>query len=95
MLAIGVAAVRIRRAQHSFDWLFGTALGGVGVIVVPLAWSTAIHARWFPMVGETHALVGDWIAHLSYFPAFLFGFALARSPATATSQHATSPTPPP
>ncbi|KQR83738.1 hypothetical protein ASG07_06740 [Sphingomonas sp. Leaf343] len=82
LLAIGVAAIRIRRAQHGFDWLFGSALGGVGVIVVPLAWSTAIHARWFQMVGETHALVGDWIAHLSYFPAFLFGFALARSPAT-------------
>ena len=33
------------------------------------------------MVGETHALLDDWIAHITYFPAFLFGFALARSEA--------------
>lgn len=77
LLALGVRLVRLRRAQHAFDRLFG----GAGVLLIPLTWSVAIHALWFPIVGETHALLGDWVAHLSYLPAFLFGFALARSPA--------------
>ena len=62
-------------AQRGFDRVFG----GWGVLAVPIAWAVAIHAWWFPMVGETHALFGDWIAHVTYVPAFLFGFGLARS----------------
>lgn len=80
LLAFGVALVRRGGAQRGFDALFGRWLGGVGVLLVPFAWYACIHARWFAMAAETHALFGDWIAHLSYAPAFLFGFALAGSP---------------
>lgn len=62
-------------AQRGFDRVFG----GWGVLAVPIAWAVAIHAWWFPMVGETHALFGDWIAHVTYLPALLLGFGLAGS----------------
>lgn len=79
MLLIALAAlVRTARAQALFDRVFG----GAGVLLVPLAWLLAVHVWWFPMVGETHALFGDWIAHANYLPAFLFGFGLARSERT-------------
>jgi peptidoglycan/LPS O-acetylase OafA/YrhL len=32
-------------------------------------------------VPETHGLLHDWVSDLTYFPAFLFGFALAGAPA--------------
>jgi glucans biosynthesis protein C len=79
-MALGIAALLVRtdRVQRAFDAV-AASLGGWGVIVWPMAWMVAVHAWWFPMVGETHALVGDWVAHAMYFPAFLWGFALARS----------------
>ena len=61
--------------QRWFDRL----LGGLGVLWIPLIWLIAVHGWWFVMIGETHALFGDWVAHASYLPAFLFGFGLARS----------------
>ncbi|TPG15502.1 acyltransferase family protein [Sphingomonas oligophenolica] len=75
LLAAMIVTVRLPRLQGWFD----RAFGGLGVIVIPLAYLVAVHAWWLPMVGETHLVVGDWIAHLSYLPAFLFGFALAGS----------------
>lgn len=84
MLALVMAGSRLVRApvrlQGGFDALFGHRLGGIGVIALPFAWYAFIHARWFAMAAETHALFGDGIAHISYLPAFLFGFALAGSP---------------
>ncbi|HEX8485246.1 acyltransferase [Sphingomonas sp.] len=77
VLSVGVALVRIPRAQTAFDKFFGSW----GLLILPLAWFGCVHAWWFTMVGETHALVGDGIAHASYLPAFLFGFGLAGSPA--------------
>ena len=75
ILTLAAALVRTPRVQAVFDRVFG----GWGVILVPLAWYAAVNVWWFPMAGETHALVGDWVAHGSYVPAFLFGFGLARS----------------
>ncbi|MDQ2892567.1 MAG: acyltransferase [Pseudomonadota bacterium] len=75
ILAAAIWAVRLPRLQSAFDLAFG----GIGVVVVPLVYLVLVHAWWLPMVGETHLVVGDWIAHLSYLPAFLFGFALAGS----------------
>ena len=75
LLALAIWAVRLPALQSAFDRLFG----GIGVIVLPLAYLVLVHSWWLPMVGETHLFVGDWIAHLSYLPAFLFGFALAGS----------------
>jgi glucan biosynthesis protein C len=75
LLAVGVAIVPAGRTQAAFDRVFG----GVGVLLIPLLWMVAVHAWWFPMAAETHALVGDWVAHAMYVPAFLFGFGLAGS----------------
>lgn len=63
------------RWQHAFN----RAFGGAGVLWWPLVWLVLVHGWWFPMRGETHALIDDGVAHASYLPAFLFGFGLARS----------------
>ncbi|MCU6456070.1 acyltransferase family protein [Sphingomonas sp. A2-49] len=75
VLALLVAAVRWRRAQAAFDAVFD----GPALLLVPAAWLVCIHAWWFPMGYETHDPAHDLMAHLSYLPAFLFGFALAGS----------------
>ena len=75
MLTVAVLVVRGDALQRAFDRVFG----GWAVLVVPIAWLVFVHAWWLRMVGETQALWGDWIAHVTYFPAFLFGFGLARS----------------
>ena len=75
ILAVLIIAIRLPRLQGLFDRIFG----GIGVVLLPLVYLVTVHAWWLPMVGETHLVVGDWIAHLSYLPAFLFGFALAGS----------------
>ncbi|MGP7795848.1 acyltransferase family protein [Sphingomonas sp. CLY1604] len=75
VLALLVIAVRWRGAQRVFDRLFA----GPALIVLPLAWLVCIHAWWFPMGYETHDPAHDAMAHMSYLPAFLFGFALAGS----------------
>ncbi|WP_448659310.1 acyltransferase family protein [Sphingomonas sp. CJ99] len=65
-------------AQRWFDRAMALG-GGLGVVLIPLAWLMCVHVLWFPFRGETHALFDDHIAHLMYLPGFLFGFALARS----------------
>ena len=75
LLALLVWVVPRGWTQRAFDRVFG----GVGVLLIPLAWMIAVHAWWFVMAAETHALVGDWVAHAMYVPAFLFGFGLAGS----------------
>jgi peptidoglycan/LPS O-acetylase OafA/YrhL len=76
-MLLGLAVLVVPRipVQRWFDRGFG----GFGVLALPLAWLIAVHSWWFPMAAETQALVGDWIAHVTFLPAFLFGFALARS----------------
>lgn len=74
-LALLVAAMRWRGAQALFD----RAFAGPALLVVPIAWLVCIHAWWFPMGYETHDPAHDLMAHMSYWPAFLFGFALAGS----------------
>ncbi|MCH7860508.1 acyltransferase family protein [Sphingomonas sp. NPDC092331] len=64
--------------QKSFDRLFG----GTGALWVPLAWLLVFQVLLFRRGEETHDLIGDGIAHLAYFPAFLFGFGLAGSRVT-------------
>ncbi|MBN8849345.1 MULTISPECIES: acyltransferase family protein [unclassified Sphingomonas] len=74
-LTLLVMLVRTELLQRWFDRLFR----GWGVILVPMAWALAVHVWWFPMVGETHGLFDDTMAHSMYVPYFLFGFGLARS----------------
>lgn len=62
------------RAQRAFDWLFGTVL----IVIVPIAWLLAVDIL-LPGARETHDPLHDGVAHLHYFPGFLFGFALAGS----------------
>ena len=75
LLILLVAIVPKGRSQAAFDRVFG----GIGVLLWPLLWAAAVHTWWFPLAAETHALVGDWVAHAMYGPAFLFGFGLAGS----------------
>jgi peptidoglycan/LPS O-acetylase OafA/YrhL len=73
-LTVMVALGGWLNAQRGFDRLFGTVL----VVVVPIAWLLAADTL-LPGARETHDPLHDAIAHLHYFPGFLFGFALARS----------------
>lgn len=75
VLGIAVLAIRWNRAQALFDRVFA----GPVLLILPAAWLVCIHAWWFPMGYETHDPTHDAMAHLSYLPAFLFGFALAGS----------------
>lgn len=77
VLVLLVLLVRGRHLQRAFD----RAFAGWGVLAIPCLWYVAIHAWWFQMASDTQTLVDDWMGHLMYFPAFLFGFALARSEA--------------
>ena len=61
--------------------LFDRAFGGWRALVLPAAYVVLLEAVLFHRVEDTHDLVGDGVAHLRYMPAFLFGFAMARSPA--------------
>ena len=74
-LTLGLVVVRGDWLQRAFDWVFGSR----AVLVLPVAWLVFVHAWWFQMAAESQALFGDWVAHVTYFPAFLFGFGLARS----------------
>ena len=75
VLVLLLAMVPGARAQRVYDRVFG----GWGVLLVPLAWGLAVHVWFLPFSGETHSLFDDWIAHITYLPAFLFGFGLAGS----------------
>lgn len=75
LLALAGMALRGRSLQGAFDTLFG----GVWLWIWPTLWLVAVSAWLFPGGRETHALFGDWVAHASYLPAFLFGFAFAGS----------------
>lgn len=75
VLAIAVLTIRWNRAQALFDRVFA----GPALILLPTTWFICIHAWWFRMGYETHDPTHDLMAHLSYLPAFLFGFGLAGS----------------
>ncbi|HXH15044.1 MAG TPA: acyltransferase family protein [Sphingomonas sp.] len=78
VLTLGLIVVRGNWLQRAFDRVFG----GWGAVLLPVAWLIFVHGWWFQMAAETQALFGDWVAHVTYFPAFLFGFGLARSEPT-------------
>jgi hypothetical protein len=84
-LALLLLIPRIGRAQALFD----RAFGGWGALLLPIGWLMVINVLLFHRAPETHDLFHDGVAHLAYFPAFLFGFGLAGSkPAiTALARH--------
>jgi hypothetical protein len=65
------------RLQGSFDRLFRSRRA----LLLPLAFLFVTQYLLFQRVADTQDLIDDPLAHLQYFPAFLFGFGLAGSPA--------------
>jgi len=76
ILAMGVAMAGGARLQALFDRTFG----GWRALVLPAVYVVLLETVLFHRVEDTHDFVNDWVAHLRYLPAFLFGFAMARSP---------------
>lgn len=54
---------------------------GLPVILIPFLFLLLTRATLAPIFDETHALFDDWYAHTVYFPAFLFGYAIAKQEA--------------
>jgi glucan biosynthesis protein C len=63
------------KLQPAFDQL----LGGSRALWVPVVFLMVTQYWLFHREDDTHDLFGDALAHLQYFPAFLFGFGLAGS----------------
>lgn len=61
--------------QRAFDRLFA----GTRVLWLPTAYLLITQVVLFQRWSDSHDVINDGIAHLAYFPAFLFGFALAGS----------------
>lgn len=77
LLVLAVAALGRHSLQRAFDRVGGTVL----VWLIPAAWLVLVSTWLFPGVGPSNDLVGDLVSHAQYLPGFLFGFALAGSPA--------------
>jgi len=75
VLALLLLLPRPATLQAAFD----SAFSGWRALIVPLAYLLVFQVLLFRRGEETHDLFGDGIAHLAYFPAFLFGFGLAGS----------------
>jgi len=84
-LLLALIPVRwLDRGTPVFDRIFG----GIGLLLIPLAWGLLV-ALWFGRgTGITHALFDDITGHLTYVPAFLFGVGLASAPRVlSTARH--------
>ena len=77
-LALLLCVPRPARLQDGFDRLFG----GMTVVWLPILYLLVFQVYGFKRWTDTHDVIGDGLAHLGFFPAFLFGFALAASPRT-------------
>jgi hypothetical protein len=78
LLCAAMALTGKRSLQPLFDRLFA----GQAALLVPMAWLILDKTILLPGVRDTYDLFFDWAAHAVYVPSFLFGFALAGSPAT-------------
>jgi glucan biosynthesis protein C len=70
----------IRVVPTSVKWLRKVAdskLGGLGVVLWPIALLALARVTLFAIYPPSHALVGDWYNHVIYGTTFLLGFALA------------------
>ena len=79
MLVATLLAALPLRARESLQRGFDAAMRGPGPFLIPAAWMLAVTTWWFVGMRETHGLFDDGVAHATYLPAFLFGFALAGS----------------
>ncbi|UAK26316.1 acyltransferase family protein [Sphingomonas nostoxanthinifaciens] len=81
-LVIGIADAtlppdRSAALQRGFDQIFT----GWRALAIPILWLLVLRLILFPTMMPTNRLFTDINGHLAYLPAFLFGFALAGSPA--------------
>lgn len=76
---LALAAGLFGRAGPAVQRAYDRVFGGWGAVVLPMAWLVTVSTVLFPGGRETHALWGDWVAHASYLPMFLWGFGLAGS----------------
>jgi glucan biosynthesis protein C len=70
----------MRLIPASVNWLrriTDSKLGGVGIIVWPLAFLAIARITLIAVYPPNHALAGDWYNHATYGMTFLFGFVLA------------------
>jgi len=70
----------IRLVPTSINWLRRVAdskLGGLGIVVWPLAFLAIARIALIAAYPPNHALAGDWYNHATYGMTFLLGFALA------------------
>ncbi|MDQ8758034.1 acyltransferase family protein [Sphingosinicella sp. LHD-64] len=58
---------------------FGRALSGWLILIVPILLLAFQEFILLPGTDMTHALIGDWAAHVLFFPMFLFGYLLMGS----------------
>jgi len=60
-------------------------LAGPLLLPVGIAWTYAARAYLSPGWEDSHVFIGDWSAHATYLPAFLFGYLLRGSKALASA----------
>jgi hypothetical protein len=68
------------RGQDRFQLWGERLLSGGRVLLLPIVWLLLVRLVLFPTMQPTNRLFDDFNGHLVYFPAFLFGFFLARAP---------------
>jgi glucan biosynthesis protein C len=78
LAAWGLPAAGQERLQRACERL----LAGGRVLLLPFVWLLIVRLILFPTMQPTNRLFHDLNGHLVYFPAFLFGFFLARAPDT-------------
>ena len=74
-LSLLLLVPRPARLQAWFDYAFG----GWRALVIPSVYLVLSQVVVFHRWTDSQDLIHDGVAHLAYFPAFLFGFGLARS----------------
>ncbi len=74
LLIAGIGPLLKRIPARAARWL----ASGLPVVLIPFLYLVLTRATLEPIFDETHALFDDWYAHTVYFPAFLFGYAIAR-----------------
>ena len=74
LLIAAIGPLMKRIPARAVKWL----ASGLPVILIPFAWLLLTRLTLEPIFDETHALFDDWYAHALYFPAFLFGYAIAK-----------------
>jgi hypothetical protein len=79
LLAGGVAWLPARHRQWIAAWFLRLA-EGPRLLWLPLALLVALRLGLLFVVPEKHGLFNDWVGHITYLPAFLFGFGLAGAP---------------